>query len=115
MKMWNALMEKMSSRDLIAFQLDGNHLLEQMWTKGDVFARFGTTPEDPYYGASRQAVGGYFIIKNSAASNEFLEKWLTLMSDQNLITNAPSLAKSSSDFKENRHDQSVWSMLIKGK
>ena len=71
MKMWNALMEKMSSRDLIAFQLDGNHLLEQMWTKGDVFARFGTTPEDPYYGASRQAVGGYFIIKNSAASNEF--------------------------------------------
>lgn len=111
MKMWTSMLDKMASRDIIAFQTTW---AEKILTKGDIFSRFDTTPGDPYYGESRQIAATYFIIKNSAPSNEFLEKWLTLVSDPQLISDRGSVAKNAPNFKVNRHDQSLFSMLIKG-
>lgn len=81
------------------------------WTKGDVFAYFGVSNERKYLDQS-QVAGGVFVIRKCWKSQQFIDEWFYVCHNHyNLITDEPSVFPNDKDFKENRHDQSVFSVL----
>jgi hypothetical protein len=94
----------------------GWHVLEfgepiARWTKGDIFEALGVTPAQ--YGAAQQVLAGVWAMRVTPASMALLERWLALAQDAQLITDAPSRAPNPPGFSENRHDQSIFSLLVR--
>lgn len=87
--------------------------IENVYTKSDLFNYIGclnnkNITETPQFWA------GSFIIRKCDYSVSFISKWYDLCHNHfYLITDSPSLIKNSSDFIENRHDQSAFSVLLK--
>jgi len=86
---------------------------EHMWTKGDIFEHFGVKPRDPHYGKTQQYHAGRFVFRINENSRNFLTKWEQLMQEFHLVSDEPSIYRNDDDFRENRHDQSMLSMLLK--
>jgi len=86
---------------------------ERKYTKGDLLEYFD------FYNStevthSPQFWAGCFFIKKTDTSIKFLDEWLSIF-DKNfkLIDDSPSIKKNLVGFEENRHDQSVYSLLCK--
>lgn len=109
----NASMSLNASFDIMVARMQG--YCEHRWTKGDIFARFGVHWSDPHYGPTRQVQGNMFVLHITIRTRKFIQLWEDLASDFHLISDEPSVAKSmqSPYFDQNRHDQSLLSMLIK--
>lgn len=88
-------------------------LCESHWTKGDIFERFNTTWDDPQYGHTEQADAQFFILNVNERTRSFMKLWEELMADFHLCSDERSIAGNSPKFRENRHDQSLLSMLVK--
>ena len=54
------------------------------------------------------------LIKNNRTT-EFIKEWYSIMCNYHLIDDTPSELKNDASFIEHRHDQSVFSLLIKTK
>ena len=52
---------------------------------------------------------GFLYIRNI----EITEKWLELCKNKHLIDDSPSISSNLEGFYENRHDQSLLSLLAK--
>lgn len=96
--------------DIIAFQ---EPYPEEEWTKGDLLAAC-----DAYYDEkickSLQLWGGVFIIKKSVDSMRFIYQWTSINEiSKELITDLESGTPNKPGFKEHRHDQSSFSVLVK--
>lgn len=66
------------------------------------------------YYESLQVWGGFLIMRKSLKILQFISEWLIYAQDERIITNNPStLGKEYSEFRENRHDQTVLSLLAK--
>lgn len=94
---------------IVAFRL--NNLPEHHWTKANTLEAFGCTvsacrDED-------QVMAGAFLIRNSPVTRRLVRQWLDLCTMDNGTFVVDSTAEESSDFKEHRHDQSLWSLLVK--
>jgi hypothetical protein len=91
--------------DLHVFQLQH---LEKTWTKGDVLAlfpeRFRHTP---------QILSGLMIFRKVPVVKSLLEDWKRLCSVYSNVDNSPSRHRNDPTFREHRHDQSLWSLLVK--
>ena len=85
---------------------------EKAWTKRDAFLLMGVNES-----ATRESVQawcGFVCFKHSFVAFQFLSEWLTYTQDARIITDSPStLLPETADFKENRHDQTVCSLLAK--
>lgn len=82
--------------------------LESNWTKGDNYLIMNCS----FSPTSKQAWAGFLCFKKSTSSVEFVGSWLGYSQDERLITDSVSLYKPNHEnFKENRHDQSVLSLL----
>ncbi len=86
---------------------------ERKYTKGDLLEYF-----DFYNNSnitnSPQFWAGCFFIKKTDVSIEFLDQWLSIFEKNfHLIDDSPSIKKNLVGFEENRHDQSVYSLLCK--
>ena len=86
---------------------------ERKYTKGDLLDYF-----DFYYDTkitdSPQFWAGCFFIKKTNVSIKFLDEWLSIFEKNfRLIDDSPSVKKNLFGFQENRHDQSVYSLLCK--
>ena len=92
---------------IVSFQL--THL-EKCWTKGDISNYLGASQNDLVTG---QLVGGIFILRKCKAIVDLVNKWYETGSKYRLIDDSPSINPNDSEFKENRHDQSIWSILRK--
>jgi len=86
---------------------------ERDWTKGDVFKKFNVSIEDPQYGTSAQVHAVMTIFRINEKTRTFLKHWEDLMTDFHVISDEPSISPNSQFFEENRHDQSVLSLLSK--
>eukprot|EP00930_Biecheleria_cincta_P086449 TRINITY_DN75729_c0_g1_i1.p1 TRINITY_DN75729_c0_g1~~TRINITY_DN75729_c0_g1_i1.p1 ORF type:complete len:456 (-),score=76.85 TRINITY_DN75729_c0_g1_i1:2-1369(-) len=90
---------------------------EHVWTKGDIFARFGVTWDNPHYGLTQQPKAQAFLLRINERTLQLLKLWEGLLADFHLASDEPSRNKSLDGpwhkRKENRHDQSLLSMLIK--
>ncbi len=86
---------------------------EYKFTKSDLLDYFGflndkSILETPQYWA------GNFFIKKDDTSIKFITEWLNVFYERfDLVDDTPSKIKNHKDFIENRHDQSVFSILCK--
>lgn len=81
------------------------------WTKGDIFKALGVTVAD--YGEYKQVLAGIWAMRKTPAAWKILEEWLRFAQDEQLITDATSIEPNPQGFTENRHDQSIFSLLIR--
>jgi len=87
--------------------------LEYEWTTSEIFSYFNV---DPYskIGKSVQLEGGHMIFKNVEHTKNYLNEFSKLMEfDKDLITDKYNKKNQIHNFKENRHDQSIFSLLSK--
>ena len=86
---------------------------EYKYTKGDLFHYFGCIDNKEITHSAQFSAGNFFIKKNSN-SNDFLLDWIDIFEKRfELIDDTPSKVNNFPDFLENRHDQSVFSILCK--
>lgn len=109
-----SLLEKLKElehNDIMGFACGG--LPEKHWTKGDVFRYFGVE-NDPRFTESTQIAGGFVFMKKSPKTLEIINEWLFVFKNHyNLVDDSPSQTPNHKDFRENRHDQSIWGMINK--
>ena len=89
------------------------HCLEKHFSKRDAFILLGA---DAYiYTDTFQYMAGIQIYKKSKFSENFLEKLLHYSKDKRIITDEPNTQGLSNyeGFIDNRHDQTVLSILAK--
>lgn len=95
---------------LLVFEQIG--LLERHWTKGDIFDYFKVR-EDKSITDSYQRAGTTLIIQKNRNIEVLLNKWNQICEEYFLIDDTPSASPDLEGFVENRHDQSIISILSK--
>jgi len=92
---------------VIAFQL---RFFEYQYTKQEIFNYFHAGQE---LVNSQHYLSGIILLRKSAQSIIMINSWLQAVYDDPwLFTDVLKLSQHK-DFVENRHDQSIWSMLVK--
>ena len=92
---------------------NGNILLENRYTSSQLFQAFGT---DPYsnIGTTPQRGAGLLMFKKNIYTKEFFNEYKNLLNiDPELITDKYNDSEQVSEFIENRHDQSLFSLISK--
>ena len=84
---------------------------EKSYTKMDVFAHLNLINEDIMNSIENQAT--VIIIKKTKLTVEFIKEWYNSSCNYNLINDEPSILQNHPTFIENRHDQSIFSLLLK--
>jgi hypothetical protein len=94
----------------VFFTLD---LPEIQWTKMDTYRRI--LGENDVYMMTRQIISGIFFMKNNQMMRNIVEKWKSISIEENgcYLDDSPSNLQNHSIFKENRHDQSILSLILK--
>ena len=70
--------------------------------------------DKPEITETTQAWGGFMVIRKTPETMMFISKWFTYCQDARIITDAPSVfGPEHPEFVDNRHDQTVLSLLAK--
>lgn len=86
--------------------------LERQYTKGDIFSYFNIRDDDIYNSGQIHATA--FFLRKDDHTQKIIEYWKEVMMEhRDLIDDSLSITPNALDFKENRHDQSVFSILMK--
>ena len=86
---------------------------EKQWTKKDAFTLIGGIDESSMR-ETLQAWCGFICFRNTFDALQYVAEWYTYSTDARIVTDSPSVyGAESPDFKENRHDQTVCSLLAK--
>jgi len=87
--------------------------IEKKWTKRDAFQIMDC--DSPAFTDSPQFLSGYTLWRKSDTSIDFAREWLECMQDERLSTDLPNQLGQPNypGFIEHRHDQSVFSLLMK--
>lgn len=87
--------------------------LERQWTKMDLLNYFRVADNESVT-SSGQVQGCVAVFHNCLATRELVNSWRNVYFDHfELVNDSPSKAGNFPDFQENRHDQSVFSLLCK--
>jgi hypothetical protein len=92
----------------LGFRLQG--LSHNQFTKGDVF--LSLEMEMDTFGSADQMVGGIWLFQKNSLNERFISDWLRFSEIAQLITDAPSKAPNHENFGVNRHDQSIFGLLV---
>ena len=86
---------------------------ERKYSKRDAFILMDA--DTPYYYDTNQYMAGIQIYKKTKHTIKFIQEYLHYSQDQRIVTDDPNtLGKENyPGFKDNRHDQTVFSLLIK--
>jgi hypothetical protein len=104
-------MARTSPSGILCFQM--GHLPEQDWAKGDIFAHLGLESNGPE-ATSGQMIGTFWVLHLNPRSRQLLADWYDIARHHtHLFTDTTGTLPNAPSFKENRHDQSVWSLLNK--
>lgn len=87
--------------------------LEKHWTKRDAFVYMECDKED--YTDQYQCWAGFFTLKKTQNTCCIMNEWLQYAQDYRIITDAPNTCglDNYEGFVENRHDQSILSILMR--
>ncbi len=101
------------ARDKIDIMLFCLHSLEKYYSKRDAFVLLDC--DKPEFTESPQRCATYFLLRKSDRSVKFINEWLEFAQDRRIITNEPNVMglDNYDGFVENRHDQTVLSLLSK--
>lgn len=91
------------------------NLPEAQWTKMDTYRHI--VGDNDEYLMTRQIISGIFFLKNTIMIRELIQKWIDICVEDGgkYLDDSPSTLPNNSIFRENRHDQSIWSLLLKQK
>ena len=81
-----------------------------MWTKMDTAIALGSSKEDLNTNANMATA---FIIRKCQKSVDIVNEWYKNVSCYHLLDDSKSIAENHPKFRENRHDQSILSLLLK--
>jgi hypothetical protein len=100
----------LNSQDIIVFELS---YTERIWTKRDAFILMNC--DSPKYSESNQRLASFSLWKKSNFTIDFINEFLHYAQDERLITDLENQCgyPNYPDFKEHRHDQSIFSLLSK--
>ena len=98
---------------IMLFQHTTNYI-EKQFTKGDIFKELNCL-DDKNVTDSIQLDASHSLWKKDDKSIGFLREWLNLCKNKQLLTDQPSIVPNLEGFSENRHDQSILSVLAKVK
>lgn len=107
-----------SQYGILSFQMSGNNgpgtlCKEKVWTINEIFQYFNVQKNEAIHN-SGQYLGGVFILKKCSHSQMYIEKTIECISKNPLlITDYFNKQNQATHFKENRHEQSVTSVLRK--
>lgn len=89
------------------------HYIEKQYTKRDAFILLGA--DMPFYTETPHYMAGIQIYRKSKFTENFLEEVLYYSQDKRIITDEPNTLgfNNYKGFKDNRHDQTVLSIMIK--
>lgn len=98
--------------DLMVFSLE-LEMLERKYNKRDAFILMGCDTKE--YTDTPQSIGGYVVMKKSPFVEKFLEEDLGYVQDPRIITEQENTQgmPNYDDFVVHRHDQAVWSLMVK--
>ncbi len=86
---------------------------EKDWTTKELFQYFGIEKESRIF-SNTQLEATHIMFKNNQHTKDYFEEYKKLLkSDPYLITDKYNSNKQIQGFKENRHDQSIFSLLSK--
>jgi len=87
-------------------------LNEIHWNKHDLLEYLRISLDDPMLLTNQIQSGTILLIKNSI-NMQIMNEWYTIANHYHLIDDSPSILPNSVMFREHRHDQSIFSLLIK--
>ena len=100
-----------SKEGIISFQME--ELQEKYWTKREVFNYFNISYDDKIAN-SGQLVGGILIMKKNKKLISQIEEWNRILYyDSSLFIDDFDRRFQIKDFKDHRHDQSIFSIIRK--
>jgi hypothetical protein len=85
--------------------------LEFDWTKMDLVLKLGMLENRYLYTPQFQAGAIMFCVNDK--TRKLVDEWYELGCDYHLIDDSPSIAENLQGFQEHRHDQSIFSLLVK--
>jgi hypothetical protein len=94
----------------ISFQLKG--LLENTFTIKEIFNHFGVI-EDDEITKTGQIIAGILILKKNSNSVNLVNLWNKTLCENPLLFTDYYNTNQSSQFRDNRHDQSIFSVIRK--
>jgi hypothetical protein len=83
---------------------------EKNWTKTDLILKLKAPPD---HLETVQPMAGVILLRKTPAVVSLINEWVELSCDLHLIDDSPSIAPNHPHFQEHRHDQSIWSLLLK--
>jgi hypothetical protein len=96
---------------VLAFNMSGGHT-EKYWTKRDVFRTIGA--ETSEYTDTPQRMASFMVFRGTAFAKALVREYLNLCCNSHLITDEANVdGWVEPKFQDNRHDQSIWSVLTK--
>jgi hypothetical protein len=91
---------------IVAFQWD--HDKESSWSKIDTINRIFPEGSD-----TPQIIATAVIFRKCKTSQKFVNDWLKYCEDYHLVDDSESYDLNPDNFREHRHDQSIFSLLCK--
>ncbi len=87
-------------------------LPERHWTKKDLLHCFGANPEHPH---PDQLLSGLIVLRKTKQSIRAVAEWyrIAISDNYHLIDDSPSMAEEDPEFRQHRHDQSIFSLIGK--
>ena len=95
--------------DIISFEIP---FIERQWTKKEIFNYF-KCDQDKSIIDTCQRIATFIILKKTKKTVEFIENYLRVAQVDHLITDELESEIQDKNFIENRHDQSLFSVLAK--
>ena len=107
------LLIKFLKENNVSMWMDRLHFKESEYTKRDAFILLGA--DMPFFSQTKQYQAGIQIYNKSSYTVKFIQEWLYYCQDKRIITDDNNTLglPNYPDFKENRHDQTILSLLIK--
>lgn len=108
------LLQKMSEFNQSVLPFHINHI-NLHYVKKAIFEEMKISKSDiKIYQDASQCCGGYMFFKNDNFSRDFVREWLILSQKPFLIDDVPTPQfQEEGEFIDNRHDQAIFSMLVK--
>lgn len=99
-----------SNFNIVPFEIQ---TIEKHWTKRDCFVLMDLDCES--IRNSKQICSGFSLWQKSDFTINFVKEWMTYSQDERIVTDMPNVLGQSNyeGFVEHRHDQSIFSLLIK--
>ena len=107
-----------SKYGILSFQMTGNNSpgslsVEREWTTKEIFDLFGISLYSPI-ATSGQYLGGVLVMKKNKHLMDYMKVYTDIiLNNAELCTDKFNTNQSCKDFKDNRHEQSITSVLRK--